>query len=323
MKRRDVLRLAGAAPLAWSLPAFANSRPRPLIGILFNGRAESPALGWVLDGMRQAGYANGRDFDIVARYSGNGHDELLPALAVELVALNPDVILASATSAGRAAKAATSTIPIVVAHMTDPVGAGLAVSLAHPGTNVTGNMEAPRGLAGKLVEFASAVTRPGAPIGFLEPPGGDRTGRRHDVEEAAKGAVAIVPAGVAGIDEIDKAVSFLAGKGAGSVIVEASTFFFNERERVARSAIAHRLPAISEYREFAVAGGFLSYGIDIPAIFRHAAVFVVRILKGAKPQELPIEFPTHVPLVVNLKTAKAISLEVPATLLASADEVIE
>jgi putative ABC transport system substrate-binding protein len=279
-------------------------------------------------GLRDLGYVEGRNVVIEYR-DAEGKPERLPALAAELVALKVDVILAAGTPQALAAKHATKTIPIVFASgASDPVTSGLVTSLARPGGNVTGLTGLGPELVGKcleqLTQAVSGVTR----VAVLWQPGalGERTEK-----EMLKGAeVAGRALGVRlqfvearGPAEFDRAFSDMTMARAGALTVLGSAMFFNERRRLVDLAAKHRLPTVFPWREGVDAGGLMSYGPIGPDLFRRAATYVDKILKGAKPADLPVEQPTKFELVINLKTAKALGLTIPPSVLARADQVIE
>jgi putative ABC transport system substrate-binding protein len=326
LQRRDfILALGGAA--AWPGNGFAQSRPkRPLIGVLGAGSNAAAARfysGFPF-GMRELGYSEGRDYGVEDRYA-DGDASRLPLLAEELVRLKPDVILASTTAGAVAAKQVTATIPIVGVNLTDPVGFGLVASEAHPGTNVTGILFRLEGLTGKQVEIALDLMPGVGNMGILvEANNPANLLQRREVEAAAgKSGVSMATVEVRTVDEVGAAIQTLVRERASIVVVLASPMFITARRQIASFALVSRLPIVFNFREHVEDGGLISYGIDLRQNYRRAAYFVVRILKGEKPGDLPVEFPTKVELVVNVTTAKAIGLTIPPALLARADEVIE
>jgi putative ABC transport system substrate-binding protein len=274
--------------------------------------------------MRDLGYLESRDYGFEDRYA-DGDVSRLPSLAEELVRLKPDVIVATTTPGAVAAKQATATIPIVGVNLTDPVGFGLVTSEARPGTNVTGILYRLEGLTEKQVELALDLVPGTSKIGILvDVTNPSNELQRHEVEAAAgKAGVSITAVDVRTVDEIAAAIQTFVRERARIVIVLATPMFLNARRRIASFALASRLPTVFNFREHVEDGGLISYGIDVRQNNRRAAYFVDRILKGEKPGDLPIEFPTKVELVVNATTAKAIGITIPPTLLALADEVIE
>ena len=326
MRRRDFITLLGGAAAAWPCNGFAQSPPkRPLIGFLAassKAAGERFYSGFPL-GMRDLGYLEGRDYGFEDRYA-DGDASRLPLLAEELVRLKPDVIVASTTPGVLAVKQAIADIPIVGVNMTDPVTFGLVKSEPRPGGNVTGILYRLEGMTEKQVEIALDLIPGASKIGILVDVTNPIMLQRREVEAAAgKSGVSITTVDVRTVDEISAAIQTFVHERASVVLVLASTLFVNARRRIAAFALASRLPTVFNFREHVEDGGLISYGIDLRQNFRRAAYFVDRILKGEKPGDLPVEFPTKVELVVNLTTAKAIGLTIPPNLLALADEVIE
>jgi putative ABC transport system substrate-binding protein len=326
MRRREFITLLGGAAV-WPSNGLAQSPPkRPLIGLLLASSKAAGARfysGFPL-GMQELGYLEGRDYRVEDRYA-DGEGSRLPLLAEELAKLKPDVIVAATTPGALAAKQATADIPIVGVNMTDPVGFGLVESEARPGANVTGILYRVEGLTGKQVEIAldlmPGVSNMGILVDVNNPA---NTLQRREVETAAgKSGVSITTIDVRTIGEIGAAIQTFVRERTSIVIVLGAAMFVNARRRIAAFALASRLPTVYSFREHAEDGGLISYGVDLRQNFRRAAYFVDKILKGAKPADLPVEFPTKVELVVNLTTATAIGLTIPPTLLARADEVIE
>jgi len=274
--------------------------------------------------MRELGYLEGRDYGLEDRYADGGGSRL-PLLAEELVRLKPDVILVGSTPGVLVAKQATASIPIVGVNMTDPVGLGLIASEARPGTNVTGVLYRLEGMAGKQMEIALDLMPGTSKMGVLvDVTNPSNMLQRRELEAAAgKSGVSVTTVDVRTFDEIGAAIQTFVRERASIVLVLASAMFINARRRIAAFALVSRLPTVYNFREHVEDGGLISYGIDLRQNFRRAAYFVDRILKGEKPGDLPVEFPTKVELVVNVTTAKAIGLTIPPTLLARADEVIE
>ena len=298
------------------------------IGFLGANVAASPHIQQAfLQGLRDLGYVEGRNVVIESR-SAEGKLERLPALAAELVALKVDVIVAGGTSQVRAAQQATRTIPIVFAISLDPVTDGFVTSLARPGGNVTGlSLLAPQLVAKRLELLTQAV--PGVSrVAVLWHPGafGDRTEKDmlKEVEVAARGlAVRLQYLEARRPDDFDRAFSEMTRARAGALIVLPSPMFLGERRRLADLAAQNRLPAVYPFRESVDAGGLMSYGPDFVDLFRRAATYVDRILKGTKPGDLPVEQPTKFQLLINLKAARALGLTIPPSVLARADEVVE
>ncbi len=326
LRRRMFITLLGGAAV-WPCNGFAQSPPkRPLIGFLGAASKAKGARyydGFAL-GMRELGYLEGRDYGFEGRYA-DGDASRLPLLAEELVRLKPDVIVCTTTPGAVAAKQATATIPIVGINLTDPVGFGLVTSEAHPGTNVTGILYWLESLTEKQVEIALDLMPGASSIGTLvDVNNPSNMLQRREVEAAAgKFGVSITAVDVHPVDEIGAAIQTIVRARASIVIVLASALFVNARWQIAAFALASRLPTIYNFREHVEDGGLISYGIELRQSYRRGAYFVDRILKGEKPNNLPVEFPTKIELVVNVTTAKAIGLTIPPTLLARADEVIE
>jgi putative tryptophan/tyrosine transport system substrate-binding protein len=325
--RRQFTTLLGGAVAAWPCSGFAQSPPkRPVIGFL--GAASKAKAARYYDGlalgMRELGYLEGRDYGFEGRYA-DGDASRLPLLAEELVRLKPDVIVATTTPGAVAAKQATETMPIVGVNMTDPVGFGLVTSEAHPGTNVTGILFRLEGLTEKQVEIALDLMPGARSIGILVDASNlSNVLQRREVETAArKLGVSVTAVDVQPVDEIGAAIQTFVHARVSIVVVLASALFVNARWEIAAFALASRLPTIYNFREHVQDGGLISYGVELRQNYRRSAYFVDRILKGEKPNNLPIEFPTKVELAVNVTTAKAIGLTIPPTLLARADEVIE
>jgi ABC-type uncharacterized transport system substrate-binding protein len=327
VNRREFITLLGGAAAAWPSNGLAQSPPkRPLIGLLLASSKATGARfysGFPL-GMQEFGYLEGRDYRVEDRYA-DGEGSRLPSLAEELAKLKPDVIVAATTPGALAAKQATADIPIVGVNMTDPVGFGLVESEARPGANVTGILYRLEGLTGKQVEIALDLMPAVSNIGILVDVNNPANMlQRGEVETAAgKSGVSITTVDVSTIGEIGAAIQTFVRERTSIVIVLGAAMFVNARRRIAAFALASRLPTVYSFREHAEDGGLISYGVDLRQNFRRAAYFVDKILKGAKPADLPVEFPTKIELVVNLTTATAIGLTIPPTLLARADEVIE
>ncbi|WP_027522988.1 ABC transporter substrate-binding protein [Bradyrhizobium sp. Ec3.3] len=329
MKRRDFITvLAGAA--IWPRAAEAQKKI-PRVAFLTTGSLEMPetraGLNAFYQGLREHGYIDGQNIIVEVR-AANSKVERYPALASELVGLNIDLIVATNSLSARAVQRVTTTIPIVVPVMGDPVGDGLVASLARPGGNITGltflgPQLVPKRLA-LLKEALPAISQ----IAILWHPGayGERTmtDMMKEAEEAARTlGVQLRRVAVHGPDEFPRAFSSIAGEHAEALLVFPSPMLYTERRRVVDLATEHRLPIMAMGKEFVQLGGLMSYGADINDFNRRCATYVDKILKGAKPADLPVEQPTKFDLFINLKTAKALGLEIPASLLARADEVIE
>jgi putative tryptophan/tyrosine transport system substrate-binding protein len=327
MRRREFITLLGGTAASWPCSVSAQSPPRrPLIGFLgaISKSAGARYYGGFALGMRELGYLEGHDYGFEDRY-GDGDVSRLPLLAEELVRLNPDVIVAGSTPGALAAKQATASIPIVGVNLTDPVGFGLAASEARPGANLTGVLFRLEGMTGKLVEIALDLMPGTHKMGVLIDVNNPAvTLQRREIEAAAgKLAVSIAPAEIRTVDEIGAAIQTFVREDATIAIVLGAAMFIGARRQIASFALASRLPTVFTFREHVEEGGLISYGIDLRQNYRRCAYFVDKILKGEKPGDLPMEFPTKLELVVNMTTAKAIGVSIPATLLARADEVIE
>jgi putative ABC transport system substrate-binding protein len=276
-----------------------------------------------LEGMRALGYVEGQH--LVLEYRGAaGQYERLPALAAELVRLQPEVIVAQGTPAALAAKDATTTIPLVIAGVGDPVGSGLVASLARPGGHVTGVSVLQPEVVGKQLEFLKAVRPTVSRVAVLRNPAHLAHGllvRAADLAAQALGVqLHLVEAGSP--EAFDRAFAAMTHADAGALLVLGDPMFFDHRSRLAELAATSRLPTVYNDRAFVEAGGLLCYGASHPDMYRRAATYVDKILKGAKPGDLPVEQPTTFELVINLKTAEALGLTIPPALLLQATDVI-
>ena len=315
-----------SAPLAAEVQQAAKV---PRIGYLATNLAALPHLREAfLQGLRDLGYVEGRNVVIEYR-DAEAKSERLPALAAELVALKVDVIVAAAgTLVALAAKQATRTLPIVFIGAGDPVTSGLVTSLARPGGNVTGLSLLFPELVGKCLEQLTQAVPGVSRVAVLWQPGavGERT--EKDILKAADVAgralgVRLQFVEARGPADVDRAFSDMTRARAGALTVLTTSMFFGERRRLVDLAAKNRLPAVYPSREYVDAGGLMAYGSNLADLFRRAATYVDKILKGAKPGDLPVEQPTKFELVINLKTAKALGLTIPQSLLMRADEVIQ
>jgi putative tryptophan/tyrosine transport system substrate-binding protein len=326
MRRRDFISAFGAATLALPPVARSQQRKRPLIGWLSSAtQAYSDSKAAVfLQALRDLGYIEGRDFDIVYRSSG-GNQDRLPALAEELVQLKPDVILAIAIAAAVPARKATTTIPIVSPALADAVHLGLIASEARPGGNVTGIEPYVAGLPAKQLEIAREIVPGARTVGLLTNLVDPKTPPQlKELEAAGKAAgIKLAAKDANKPDEVEGALQFLADQKVDVVIVLQTSMLISQTVPIAESAIAKRLPTVYGYREHVVDGGLISYGVDLHWCYQRAAALVVKILHGTPPGDIPVEFPTRVMLSINLRTAKLLGLTVPSSLLTAADEVIE
>jgi putative ABC transport system substrate-binding protein len=326
MRRREfIILLCGAVILPKTVLAQTRTG-RPVIGWVGTAsRAQMhPFIDQFFEGMRELGYIEGRDFDMAYRFAG-GNNDRLPMLAAELVQLKPDVFLAGGTINAVVIKRATNSIPIVVAALADPVALGLIESEARPGGNLTGVSPYVKGLPPKQLELAREIVPGATRIGLLDDITDPKaTPQRREIEAAGQALeLKILPAEVRTSDDVASAYASLAAAHVEVVVVEQSNMFLNARNEIAKAASVHRLPSVYGYREHVQAGGLISYGVDLRWCFHRAAYYVDRILKGAKPGDLPVEFPTQVELIINLNTAKALGIAVPQSILLRADEVIE
>jgi ABC-type uncharacterized transport system substrate-binding protein len=326
MRRREVLALmAGAIVCAESDRAFAQASKRALIGALFGSSAASSGanIGSFLLGMREHGYVEGQHFDLVTRFA-DGDTSRQPALAAELVSLRPDVIVTANTGAAIAVKQISST-PIVSAALDDPIGLGIAQSYARPGGQITGILFTIDTLPGKQLQIATEIVPRAKRAGvLLNPIALSWSYYRQAAEQAAKDLnVALIPYEVRSVTALDDALRDMETAGIDVLLVLPNPLFSTEGPRIAEAAARMRLPTLSAYRVFPSQGGLLSYGIDIGGNHRRAAALVDKILKGDKPANIPIELPTKYDLVVNLRLARIFGIDVPASILIRADEVIE
>jgi putative tryptophan/tyrosine transport system substrate-binding protein len=326
MRRREFITvIAGAA--AWPLAARAQQSALPVVGFMSARSPEDSVhlLEAFRRGLKEGGFVEGENVAIEFRWA-RGDYSRLPVLAADLVSRQVAVIVAAGGEpSGLAAKAATATIPIVFGIGGDPVKAGLVGSFSRPGGNVTGvtlltNLMEPKRL-GLLRDLAPGVPLIGALINPDFPPA---TLQLQQVEEAARAiGQRIVIAKASNYDALEKGFGSLVQEGAGALLVTADPYFDTRRERIVAFAQQHRLPAIYQFREYAVAGGLLSYDVSITDAYRQYGVYTASILKGAKPADLPVLQPTKFELVINLKTARALGVKISDNLLSLADEVIE
>jgi ABC-type uncharacterized transport system substrate-binding protein len=325
--RRDFITLMGGAAAAWPLAARAQ-QPEQMrrIGVATGTAADDPdgqaRLRGFLQGLKQSGWTEGRNVRIDARWGAGDAD--LYRNAAELIALAPDVILASGDSTVGPLLRATRTVPIVFAQVADPVGGGFVDSLARPGGNATGFMNFEYSLGGKWLELLKEIT-PGLTRAAVlrDPVLPSGTGQFAAIQAVAPSLrMEVSPVNVRDASEIERAITAFA-RSPGGLILTGSALAVVHRDLIITLAAHHKLPAVYYRRLYVTDGGLISYGPDIVDQFRLAAGYVDRILKGENPADLPVQAPTKYELVINLKTAKALGLEMPATVLARADEVIE
>jgi putative ABC transport system substrate-binding protein len=323
MKRRQFIALLGGAA-AWPLAVRAQQSERMRrIGVLFASLDEGyvPALA---QGLTQLGWSEGRNVRIDKR-EARGEVSRIRAYAGELVRLIPDVILAHGTETSRIMQQETGTIPIIFTTVTDPVGSGLVASLARPGGNVTGFTNFEFSMAGKWLELLKEAAPTVRRVAVLfNPDNAAMPGQLHAIAVAAASlGLQMVEAKVRNRDEIERAIDGLARVPNTGLLVLPEFLTTVHRGLIVALAARHRLPSAYAHRYFTTSGGLISYGVDNNAVYRRAASYVDRILRGEKAADLPVQQPTKFELVINLKAAKALDLEIPATLLARADEVIE
>jgi putative ABC transport system substrate-binding protein len=326
MKRREfILALGGAA--VWPLAARAQQPAMPVVGFLSPNSLDTSGdyLAAFRQGLRETGYVEGRNVAIVYRWA-EGRNDRLPALAVDLASRQVAVIAAvTGDSVARAAKAATSTIPVVFVSASDPVTGGLVASLSRPGGNLTGASQFGAELMPKRLELLSEAVPNAAVIDVLvNPEGAITAGSIKDVEAAARLLGRQIRIHTASNDhEIDTAFANLLPLRAGALLVMGDSFFSSRIERIATLTLRNAIPSMYSSRDFAVAAGLIGYDTSVPKLIRQIGIYAGRILKGEMPADLPVQQATKIELVINLKTAKALGLTVPITLLGRADEVIE
>ena len=327
MNRREFITLLGGAAATWPLAARAQQMAKVYrIGMLETTSAAQNAanLAAFRQGLRQLGYVEGHNLTIEYR-SAEGRAERFPELARELVALKVEVIVTRGTPAAQAAKNVTSTVPVVMAAIGSPVQTGVVAGLAHPGGNITGLSAIVSDLAAKRIELIKEMVPGTLRIAVLANMSNDSV--RFDwgeIETAARAlGVKAYLLDVRKSEVIGSAFDDASAQRVDALVVVIDAVTQASRQRIIDLAMRHRLPAIYASREFVDAGGLITYGVSYPDLYRRATTYVDKILKGAKPGDLPIEQPTKLELVINRKTAKALGLEVPPTLLARADEVIE
>ena len=322
MKRREFITLLGGAA-AWPFAARAQRSAMPVIGFLSAGSpTTTAALGTWRQVLADAGFVEGRNVAIEYRFA-EGKYNRLPALAAELVRRQVAVIVAIPTPAALAAKAATTTIPIVFIAAEDPVKVGLVANLARPGGNVTGGSILFAELGPKQLGLLRELVPTAARIGLLVNPNNINA---EDVTKDVAGGAAGVEMEVvhaSNILEIDAAFASLVRKRADALVAATDSFFFNRRLQLATLATRHAIPAVFNAREYAEVGALMSYGTSLTEAFRQVGIYTGRILQGAKPADLPVVQSSKFEFVINLSTARAIGIDIPATLIARADEVIE
>ena len=325
--RRELLAALGGAVAAWPRAARAQQPALPVVGFIRTTSADDSLklVEAFRRGLGEAGYVEGRNVLIEYRYA-QGQIDRLPALAADLVTRRVAVLAATGgTVSARAAKAATSTIPVVFTTGDDPVKAGLVASLSRPGGNVTGVSVFTARLGAKRLALLHELIPAATTIAILlNPKNPDSEDEAKDVQEAARALGVEILVLYAGTEnEIDATFTKLVEQRTGALMLGADTFFTSQRARIATLSTYLRIPTADSVREFPEAGGFASYGASLAGVYRQAGVYVGRILKGDKPADLPVLLPTAFEFVINLQTAKVIGLTVPDKLLVAADEVIE
>jgi len=329
--RREFITLLGGAAVAWPLAARAQQGEQMRrLGVLSNigeSDMEAQSMAAALHrGLRGLGWVNGRNLQVDHRW-GAGNPERIAAFAKELVALKPEVIVAHTTPSVIALSRETNTVPLVFVQVSDPIGTGFITNMAHPGGNITGFTNFESSMVGKWVEMLKEMAPGISRVAFLfNPQTAPYVTRYYQGPlEASARALGIEPwaASVSSAADIESAIAKFGREPGGGFIMMPDSFNIVHRDRITALAAQYRLPAISPYRFAVREGGLMSYGVEQVELFRLAASYVDRLLKGAKPAELPVQSPTKFELVINTKTAKALGIEVPITLLTRADEVIE
>lgn len=312
--------------LAGSLAAEAQQAPKVYrIGFVGSG-SPGPGIDAFRQGMRELGYVEGKNLIVDVRFPG-ARSERIPELIAEVVGLKVEVIVVGSTPAALAAKKATTRIPVVFASLFDPVGSGIVSSLAHPGSNITGVAigVGGSGMAGKWIELLKEVVPVASRIAVLSNPANPAsTASVREIEAAARSLgvnLDLFDAGNA--TKLDEALARIGASGSQGIIVTNDPFFTIHRAKLIQFAARTRLPAVYFFRSFADAGGLMAYGANQEDAYRRAAAYVDKILKGAKPADLPVDQPSRFELVINLRTAKALGLKIPRSLLVRADQVIE
>jgi putative tryptophan/tyrosine transport system substrate-binding protein len=332
MRRRDFLALVGGAAATWPFSAYAQQSNRMhRLGVLMAATESDPEgqlrLATFREGLQQLGWMEGSNIQLDVRW-GAGDVGRIQAYAKELVGKTPDVILSNGTPATAALQRETSTLPIIFAVVSDPVGDGFVASLAAPGGNITGFSTLDPEIGGKWLELLKGavprVERVAIVFNPMTAPGRGSYFVRPFYEVAARSfGVQPITAPVHDVGEIEGSIAALGREPGGGLIIGADTFNTRHRELIIKLAAHHQLSAVYPFPSFAREGGLMAYGPNATQLFRRAAAYVDRVLHGAKPANLPVQVPTKLDLVINLKTARAINLEIPSSFLARADEVIE
>jgi putative tryptophan/tyrosine transport system substrate-binding protein len=324
MQRREFIAMLGGAAAIWPFAARAQQPATPVIGFLDGQTFDPYLMAAFRQALKDTGYIEGKNVEVYFR-SADGQTDRLVTLAGDIVGRRVAVIVTTGGGAAIAAYASTTTIPIVFVSGVDPVASGLVISLGRPGGNATGVYIFQQVLEGKRLGLLRGLAPAAALIAvLLNPTNANFQSQLRGVQDAARAVGQQVSILSANTDrEIDAAFATLTASRAGALLVGSDPFFNNERDQVVALAARHAIPAIYEGREFVMAGGLASYGTNLADAYRQAGVYAGRLLRGEKPSDLPIVQPTQFEFVINLKTAKALGLDVPGGLSASADEVIE
>jgi len=330
MRRRAFITLLGGAAVAWPLVARAQQQATTVrrVGFLLPGGERTTAVRGQLDAFRQGlkeyGWLEGQNISVEYRFA-EGKEDALPAIAAELARLRLDVIVAEGTAAIQAAKTATQTVPIVMATSADPVGTGFVANLNRPGGNITGLSLQTGELSGKRLQLLTEIVPGLARVAVLSNPLNPSIAPIVDQTKAAAQSlgVEIHVVDVQAPDKFASAFALITSVHAGALIVLPDPLLYGQHPRIVTFTAASHLPALFPEKEVAEAGGLIAYGPSVPASFRRAAAYVDKILRGAKPADLPVEQPTKFELVINLSTARALGITIPSNVLAIADEVIE
>jgi putative tryptophan/tyrosine transport system substrate-binding protein len=327
MRRREFIKVIAASAAAWPIAARAQQAPIPVVGFINAASAQNYTrqLAAFLKGLGESGYVDGRNVAVEYRWA-EGQNDRLPAMAADLVHRQVAVMAATSTPAALAAKAATTTIPIIFELGSDPVELGLVASLSRPGGNVTGVIQWNIEVAPKRLEVLHELLPTARVMALLVDPT-DPTNAKTTVSEVSAAAktfgLQLHVLNASNENDFTGVFAKLIQLGAGGLVVGGGAFFVSHEKQLAALTVRHAVPAASEHREFAAAGGLLSYGSDITDAYRLTGIYTGRILRGDKPAELPVQRATKVELYINLKTAKALGLNVPPALQARADEMIE
>jgi len=329
MRRRDFITLLGSAAAIWPVAAHGQQSSQiRKIGVLWHAASaedEAVYLGALREGLAELGYVEGRNIVLENRFPAEQWERFV-SLAAELVQLKPDLLVAVSRPAAIAAHRATTTIPIVFSAVPDPVGDKLVESLARPGGNITGLSNLALDLSAKRIELLKAMVGSLSRVALLVNAGDPEGARRYVIESQAAAAplgITIIPVEVHGLGEIPRAFSMIDQLNVNGLVGTADSLFTVERKHIIQLALERHLPTMMHSRETAQAGALMSYAPSYVLILRHTAVYVDKILKGARPADLPVEQPTKFELIINLKTAEALGIGVPSALLARADEVLE